>query len=275
MSSRHQIITKLFCIVTIWGVLAWLFISPNNMTLQTLEDFLINEKYIEPKSKWKSTDAKNPLSSGRPSLMHSNVTFLGVGRNLGPRLPQVLQQIEMLSNEFSYSRAIFVEGGSTDETKDILTAWANYSPIKNRTFITMGGNDSFEESGHFKGFKLPREGRISNARNIGLQELYRLSRGGARTEYVIIVDLDVLGWDPYGVLDSFKKKDMWDVVCANGILLHGVYRDTYAFRTDDLNTNHHWAGNDEAMYNISTEEKKSFRTSLKVHQSQQIQLVPK
>jgi glycosyltransferase involved in cell wall biosynthesis len=170
----------------------------------------------------------------------------------------------MLSHEFSYSMAIFVEGGSIDDTPAILEAWARSSPSNNRTIITIKGNDSFEESGHFKGYKLPREGRLSNARNVGLTELFRLEKLGVKTEFVIVVDLDVLGWDPYGVADSFQKVSNWDVVCANGILLHGVYRDTYAFRTETLNTNHHWAGNDEVMYNISAEEKKDHRRDLKV-----------
>ena len=265
ITSRRSTIVKLFCIVTIWGVLAWVLISPSNMSLVALDDFLINEKWREPRTAWKQVDPRNPLSSGRPSLMNTNVTFLGVGRNLGSRLPIILRQIEMLSNEFSYSRSIFVEGGSTDDTPKILKDWADRGvPLHNRTVITMIDDDEVEQTGYFKGKKMPREGRLSNARNVGLSELYRMSHEGVRTEYVIVIDLDVLGWDPYGVLDSFKKFNAWDVVCANGILLHGVYRDTYAFRTDTLNTNHHWAGNDEVMYNISIEEKKSFRHNLKV-----------
>ena len=234
------------------------------MTLEVLNDFLINEKWRDPQTEWSRMYSQDPSVLARPAMLHTNVSFLGVGRNLGSRLPVVLQQIETLSNEFSYSRAIFVEGGSTDNTAGILRDWANDSPSKNRTIITMAGNDSLEDTGHFKGLKLPREGRLSNARNVGLSHLFRMSEQGIKTEYVIIVDLDVLGWDPYGVLDSFKERANWDVVCANGILLHGIYRDTYAFRTESLNTNHHWAGNDELMYNITIEEKKNHRKNLKV-----------
>ena len=243
------------------------------MTLEVLNDFLINENWREPLTEWKKLYPLNPYQSARPTMSYTNVTFLGVGRNLGSRLPVVLQQIEMLANEFSYSRAIFVEGGSNDNTGQILKEWANISPSKNRTIITMPGNDSFEETGYFKGLKLPREGRLSNARNVGLSHLFRLVEEGMKTEYVIIVDLDVLGWDPHGVIDSFKKRVNWDVVCANGILLHGIYRDTYAFRTETLNTNHHWAGNDEVMYNITAEEKKKHRQNLKVRALTMIWLV--
>ena len=42
---------------------------------------------------------------------------------------------------------------------------------------------------------MPREGRLSEARNLALYELYKLPR----TDYVIMIDLDILGWDMKGV----------------------------------------------------------------------------
>lgn len=255
---------RLLFVVILWALVALIFFSPASMSLGSLEDLLINERWQEPNTQWSPSESRHSSHPGRPVMWKTNVTFLGVGRNLGSRLPIVLQQIEMLGNEFAYSRAIFVEGGSSDNTSSILREWAKSSNSGNRTIITMPGNDSFEKLGHFAGQKLPREGRLSNARNVGLSELYRLAGTGVATEYVIVVDLDVLGWDPYGVSDSFVKSSSWDVICANGVLLHGVYRDTYAFRTPNLNTNHHWAGNDELLYNITAEEKKKYRQNLKV-----------
>ena len=265
-NPRHHYVYKAVCLITIWGILACIFFSPASVSLESIEDFLINEKWFEPKTQWSPTASQISSVSGRPIMQKTNVTFLGVARNLGPRLPILLQQIEYLAQEFNHSRAILVEGGSSDNTSDILQKWTG-SSVTNRTLIKMPGNDSFEELGHFKGLKLPREGRLSNARNVGLSELYRLANMGIKTEYVIVVDLDVLGWDPYGIADSFTQTSTWDAVCANGILLHGIYRDTYAFRTEEINTNHHWAGNDQVMYNITAEEKKMYRQRLKVSNS--------
>ena len=42
---------------------------------------------------------------------------------------------------------------------------------------------------------MPREGRLAGARNLALRELYKLPR----TDYVIMIDLDILGWDMKGV----------------------------------------------------------------------------
>ena len=229
-----------------------------------LEDLLINQQFLEPYGDHFVPTISSDVHAGYMIMKDTNVSFLGVGRNLGSRLPKVLAQIDLLAQQFQYSRVIFAEGGSTDDTKAILRQWSALSPF-NRTIITVDTEQHVEEQGHFQGQKMPREGRLAEARNVGLRTLYQLP---SKTEYVIIIDLDVLGWDPVGVADSFARMPSlsWDVMCANGILLHGVYRDTYAFRTEKLDTNHHWAGNDQDMYNITLEQKKSYRQNLRMAQ---------
>lgn len=263
--SNRALILKLFSLISISALGIICFGSSFSVSYQALDDLLINEKWREPNTESKHTNLD--ILSGRTEMMKTNVTFLGVGRNLGPRLPVLLSQIEILADSFHYSRAIFVEGGSIDNTKQIFERWSKASHT-NRTLIIMQDDEKFETNGYFKGLHTPREGRLSNARNVGLRELHRqVQQTGVKTEYVIVVDLDVLGWDPHGVADSFKKvghTTSWDVICANGILLHGLYRDTYAFRTDKINTNHHWAGNDDIMYNITIADKKRYRINLKV-----------
>lgn len=177
MSSHRSLIIKLFCLVTLWGAVGWLFASPTSVSYQALIDFLINEKWLEPPKQWANSDSLERSEPGRLAMANSNVTFLGVGRNLGDGLPKVLKQIEDLANKFQYSRAVFVEGGSIDSTSNILKNWVKISSA-NRTVITMPNNITYEESGNFKGIKLPREGRLSDARNVGLRELYRLEKTG-------------------------------------------------------------------------------------------------
>jgi hypothetical protein len=93
----------------------------------------------------------------------------------------------------------------------------------------------------------------------------------APTDYVIMIDMDILGWDMKSLLDSFFIHDLiyekssnlssqastkgeWDVICSNGIILHGLYRDTYAHRTSEWDTNHHWAGRDGSDYGLNEQE---------------------
>jgi hypothetical protein len=119
-----------------------------------------------------------------------------------------------------------------------------------------------EISGYFQGRPIPREGRIAKARNVAMDALAALP---TQTQFVIAIDMDILGWDPNGVLDSFSRSG-WDVMCSHGILLHGIYRDTYAFRYDGINTNHHWGGKDHSEYNISASEYMQNRARLKASQ---------
>lgn len=169
---------------------------------------------------------------------------------------------------------------------------------------------------------MPREGRLAIARNLALDELSTMPL----TDYVIMIDMDIIGWDINGILDSFslhvpvpvmshengmnnsgfsadvnidrdndsgrnsnridrvsdrlsdissdisdsgikenyKHKSKWDVICSNGIILHGVYRDIYAFRVDGLNTNHHWAGQDGADYGLVDTDLAKRRQNLNV-----------
>ncbi len=128
--------------------------------------------------------------------------------------------------------------------------------------------DGESHSDHNSLKPLPREGRIAFARNIGLNALMDMTAKGIYLppRYVIVLDLDILGWDYHGIVETFgQKKVNWDVVCANGVLAHGIYRDTYAFRMNGVNTNHHRAGADHGLYNITKEEKKVYRRALKVY----------
>lgn len=111
----------------------------------------------------------------------------------------------------------------------------------------------------FRGLPLPREGRIGDARNVALDYIHTLPP----TKYVIVVDLDQIGWDMSGVVDSFSRRN-WDVICAHGTLLHGLYRDEYAFRRKDVNTNHHRCGDDFEMYNLTLTQKAAYRQEVNV-----------
>lgn len=104
---------------------------------------------------------------------------------------------------------------------------------------------------HFNNSLLPREGRIAAARNEALKVLHlpcfsiltvhlfyckvmysyflKIYRRQQPTTLLIVFDLDIVGFDVAGVLDSIRYllptegnfSQSLDVVCANGILLHG------------------------------------------------------
>ena len=257
-----------------------------------LEDFLINAQLISPHS----LNPPRAKDKGQNVMRASTVTFIGITRDQEREMPNVLLQIEHLAKQFKTSRAIFVEAQSNDKTAALLTKWAASSP-NNRTAIVHYFNSSWdqEQEGFFKGHKMPREGRIALTRNGALESLRNETN---KTDYVIVVDLDIVGFDIDGVADSFAHRDnlAWDVVCANGhtpshtssttrplnpsitptffsytlsltysptgIMLHGTYRDTYALRSDTWNnTNAHlWNHEPLDMYNFTIADKEQHKS---------------
>lgn len=192
----------------------------------------------------------------------TSVTIVGVGKTMQKHLLRnLLIEIDILSQDFAMSQAIFVIDSLSLDMQDMFREWARKSP-HNRTILTVVA-PLLEKEGLFVNSGsalLPREGRIAHARNIVLQEYQK----GPPTEYIIQVDLDIVGWDLGGVRDSFGRSALWDVACAHGVILFGIYRDAYALRAPGINTNHHLSGLDHALYNISVSQKVQNRKDLVV-----------
>lgn len=195
---------------------------------------------------------------GLAKMKRSSVTFIGLGKNVGKKLPDFQLQIDRLSDLFQYTQGIFIIGDSTDGTLKSMVHWANTSVNRNLTILSVPSDNMVEHLPNFNGTRMPREGRIAQSRNIALGEL----KNHPRTDYIINIDMDVLGFNVYGIADSFGRTSKWDAVCANGILLHGIYRDLYAFRVPGINTNHHLSGLDHKLYNISDKEYRANRSML-------------
>ena len=245
----------LFSLIWIWALLDAAF----GVNACNINDLLINQEFVTPEnagpSEFRINDRSAFEKKGIDEMKRSSATFIGVGMNIADRLPDILERVDALSQYFDSSRAVFAEGDSTDNTHDIFDKWTMKS-TSNRTLLTISNKDFVNEvEGHFIGQKLPREGRIARVRNGLMDMLYE--QEFPITNYIVMIDLDVLGWDMHGVADSFGRKEStkWDVICANGIMLHGIYRDTYAFRAQGMNTNHHMYGDDYAKYNITPEQR--------------------
>eukprot|EP01031_Cornospumella_fuschlensis_P039982 gene39982-48704_t len=233
----------------------------------TMEDILINQEVLPVRDQELLTSSFLP--KGRSLMERSHLTILGVARDVSPQLSRVLPQLEKLSAYFHSSQVIFVEGDSVDDSFARLQDWANLSP-SNRTVLQVSAKNMKDTFGVWAGKDLPREGRIALARNTGLEEYLKHpvplpSALSLEDGYVLVLDLDIVGFNVNGVIDSFgrrgeedKEGENWGVVCAQGIILHGIYRDTYALRTPSIFTNHHTQGGDHNRYNISVEQRSEF-----------------
>lgn len=208
-----------------WKPFYWFRIN-----LERFSDLLYNQEYSKS---FISQASPMYLSRGYNLMKNSSITFVGVAKNADQNLKNVLSHITILSSFFSNSRAVFVEGDSSDRTLENLRLWAQISP-ENRTILTHSAVGLTDKYNYQNNSTMPREGCIASARNVALAYLEKQTQ----TDYVLVVDMDVFAWDSAGVADSFGRSG-WDVICAHGVFLHGMYRDSYAFRAPGIDTCHH------------------------------------
>lgn len=224
-----------------------------------LKDLIINQELGSIGSEVSQFRNSN---DGKDEMKKSSATFVGVGKNSEEHLlKNLLKDLDRLSQEFSSSRAIFVVDSTAFTMQRIFNDWAKESP-KNRTIVIVVA-PRLEAAGLFPDSAttlFPREGKIAQARNMVLEEYKK----GPATDYMVNIDLDIVGWDLGGVRDSFGQSSEWDVACANGVILYGIYRDAYALRAPGIETNHHKSGLDHAQFNITLAEKEAHRRTLQV-----------
>lgn len=178
-----------------------------------LEDLLVNQGIMTVPDQ-PIFDRRPTTEQGRKLMAAHSVAIVGVGKDSADNLVGVLHQIEVLAGFFASSRAILIDGDSTDGSTKLLQDWTNASQ-SNRTLKVVKA-PLLESSGPFAGRLLPREGRISQARNTALDLLATMPP----TDYIIMLDLDIVGWNQMGVVDSFGRPS-WDGICSNGVLLAG------------------------------------------------------
>ena len=245
-----------------------LFVFIPHGAKSNFRDLLINQELL-PIPKHTSTSSQRSLLNenandiiqrGKERAQQSSVTFLGVAKDVSYPLPKVLQQIDALAQGFRSSQAFLVEGDSIDETPKILSQWKALSP-QNRSIINYSLLNVKDDIGPFNNSVMPREGRLALARNRALESF--LQSNIPKTDYMIMIDLDIVGLTLNGVWDSIGR-DGWNAICAHGVILSGLYRDTYAFRMPNIDTNHHKCGSDHFLYGITTEERKINRKLVEV-----------
>ncbi|KAJ1439158.1 hypothetical protein B484DRAFT_444171 [Ochromonadaceae sp. CCMP2298] len=225
------------------------------------DDLLINTCWRSPYA----GSSEMPHSAlGLDTMKTSNITIIGLGKGLRLDLRTILFQLEDLSSRFSYSRAILVLDQIDPAQRRRLLNWAEQSS-HNRTLL-LDTQKSIAYHALRPNQQLPREATLAAARNAALTAFRALPP----TEYVISFDMDIIGYDMHGVEDSFGQSRSWDVACSHGVVLYGVYRDAYAFRTAGVSTNHHLSGSDHQFFDISDEQaaanKVSYlRTKKKLH----------
>jgi len=183
-----------------------------------------------------STDTDS-ISRGREFMAGQSVVICGLARDCAERLPAMIQQLEQLGEMFRSYEVIVVENDSSDNTGALLTAWSDANPrVRTVRFsgVKQSSSSTTTTNNQPGWFQPDRIQRICFARNIYLAEL-----STTKSDYVVVVDMDLHSIDLDGIATSFANPMKWRAVASNGLrytlrspLRPRVYWDTYAYEPD-------------------------------------------
>ncbi len=158
--------------------------------------------------------------------IQDKVLICGVCRNTEKAVPNTIASIANLGSRFSNYRAIIYENNSTDQTKKLLSSWADSDPH----IIFLSEQLSTRKIARQLAMKLSshRTDKIARARNIVLD--VAMDKRFDDFKYVIWADLDFLEpWDVDAIVETIlHPQEEWDAVFANGAY------DLFALRSPDL-----------------------------------------
>jgi hypothetical protein len=125
----------------------------------------------------------------------SKVAIVGLARNIGSLMPLTIQRIYETVKHFADWRAFVIENDSRDNTKAVLTEWAQKDPA--HVIVQMSDNGR----PHLVGFERARIVAMAEYRN-RCREL--VAEHYPQADYVIVIDLDAWGgWSIHGVINGF------------------------------------------------------------------------
>jgi len=169
---------------------------------------------------------------GLKKMSESTIIICGIVRNCGKNLKKNIHTINRLCDLVKDYHVVIYENDSVDNTKQILTDWANERKnvhISLNNFNTATIPEKRSEVNPF--FSVYRIDKMAFYRNNYLEYIEKENLKG---DYVIVVDLDVDEIYINGVVSSFAVHYDWDAITANGVSrsfsskFRKQYYDTYA-----------------------------------------------
>ena len=173
---------------------------------------------------------------GINNIKNKDVIFCSIVRDCAYNLQHNIPVIEKIGSYFKKYTVIVFENNSHDSTKTVLQHWAT----NNKNIHVHVANYKEDK---FKEIPIPKEYNSSNSRRrIQKMAEYRnqyleyINSHNLKSDYIIIVDLDVAKINIKGVISSFGTDQEWDVIASNSYSrsphLKKRYHDTYALIED-------------------------------------------
>jgi len=190
-------------------------------------------------------------NQGSKHLQTARVLISGMVINAEESLKALSPDLDTLLENIPNSKLVVCESCSTDNTVKVLEDWRAARgdgrvvlPSNWSSTVTSceGSVDNDPEHGIWG----MREKRLAELRNDCLQAGLKEIGEPSTYEYLITIDMDVYRIDAKGVMDSFgviemmkSSNESWAGLCANGKFVNGIFRDTYAHRSN-IDTAEHY-----------------------------------
>ncbi|MGA2408217.1 MAG: hypothetical protein ABSF81_15910 [Bacteroidales bacterium] len=166
------------------------------------------------------------IIDGKERMRNSSVSICSIVRDCESNLKKNIPKIELLRSLFKESEIVVFENDSIDKTKEILKNWESDSENVN-VFTDTFGNITIPSKGSIKGNPYYSISRIEKMVSYRNKYMNFLNTQGLKRDFVIIIDLDISGFEIDGVCDSFGTTTDWDCISANGTSISSRFRRQY------------------------------------------------
>jgi len=154
-------------------------------------------------------------TEGLKKLSESTIIVCGIVRDCGKNLKKNIRTINKICDLAKDYHVVFFENDSKDNTKQILTDWAN---AKKNIHVSLNDFNTItiprKQSNVNPNFSVQRIEKMAHYRN---QYLDYIDKNKLDGDYVIVVDMDVSKICLQGIVHSFALNYEWDALTANGV----------------------------------------------------------
>ena len=172
------------------------------------------------------------IAAGKKKLASSTIIVCGIVRDCAYNLKRNISTINKFCELAKDYHIVIYENDSVDGTKDILLQWQKeqknvHVSINDFNAITIPSKST--NINRF--FSRSRIEKMAKYRNFYLDYI---EANSLKSDYIIVVDLDVKKIFLNGVISSFAIEQEWDAIAANGYIyslsawLKKRYNDAYA-----------------------------------------------
>lgn len=161
----------------------------------------------------------------------SSIVIYVLCRDIAPQFEMSARRLESIGRLFDRYKIVVFENDSVDGSRELLENWASENPgtVELLDCCDRARECSADqhrcklnlERGYNSTDKMFRFEKMAKYRNRCLSHI--LERYGHLYEYVMAYDFDIQGAvSREGILDTFRQRDRWDAVFANGRSFQGT-----------------------------------------------------